>query len=63
MVDLVARYAADSDTRQKLFHIFVSLADRTRYDDIVDLRLRINESHLSDPNAPERYLHYRRNTA
>ena len=53
MFDLIARYAADSDTRQKLFDIYKSLADRTRYDDMVDLRLRIKKSHLSVPNASE----------
>src|SRR5262249_13814189 len=41
MVDLVVRYAADIYTRQKLVDIYMSLADRERYNDIVDLRLRI----------------------
>ncbi len=41
-LNLVLRFAADAQTRRSLIHIYASLSDRTRYDDVVVLRLRIN---------------------
>jgi FkbM family methyltransferase len=41
MSDLVLRYAADVRTMRALLHAYGSLAHRERYDDTVDLRLRI----------------------
>ena len=41
-LNLVLRFAADAQTRRSLIHIYSSLSHRARYDDVVNLRLRIN---------------------
>lgn len=41
-LNLVFRFAADAQTRRALIHIYASLSDRERYDDIVTLQLRLN---------------------
>lgn len=40
-IDLCVRYAAGADTRRTMLHIYRSLSQRERYDDIVHLTLRI----------------------
>lgn len=41
MTDLVMRYAADVETVRTLLHTYGSLSHRERYNDVVDLRLKI----------------------
>lgn len=41
-LNLIGRYAADTQTRRSLVHIYSSLSHPERYEDTVELRLRIN---------------------